>query len=83
MTLNERVISVVCKNMETKLEVKPESELINDLKMDSLGIIMLIAALEDELDIEISGSDFKNIRTVADIVNQLQAHFPGLESKTR
>jgi acyl carrier protein len=55
-------------------EVKPESSFIEDLGADSLDIVELVMALEEEFNIEISDEDAEKIRTVKDVVGYIQAH---------
>jgi acyl carrier protein len=55
-------------------EVKPESSFIEDLGADSLDIVELVMALEEEFNIEISDEDAEKIRTVKDVVTYIEAH---------
>ena len=55
-------------------EIKMESSFINDLGADSLDIVELIMALEEEYDIEIPDEDVEKIVTVGDIVEYVKAH---------
>jgi len=55
-------------------EIKMESSFMNDLGADSLDIVELIMALEEEYDIEIPDEDVEKIATVGDIVEYVKAH---------
>ena len=55
-------------------EVKPEASFIEDLGADSLDIVELVMALEEEYAIEISDEDAEKIRTVKDVVGYIEAH---------
>jgi acyl carrier protein len=55
-------------------EVKSDSSFIEDLGADSLDIVELVMALEEEFNIEISDEDAEKIRTVKDVVGYIQAH---------
>ena len=55
-------------------EITLESSFIDDLNADSLDIVELIMALEDELDMEIPDEDVENFKTVGDVVNYVQSH---------
>lgn len=52
-------------------DVTPESSFIDDLGADSLDIVELIMALEEEFDLEIPDEDAEKIVTVADAVNYI------------
>ena len=52
-------------------EVKMESSFIDDLVADSLDIVELIMAFEEEFGVEIPDEKAEKIRTVADAVKML------------
>jgi acyl carrier protein len=77
-TLFERVRDVVVAQLKVPAEeVKPEADLIDDLRADSLDIVDLTIAIEeafaDEADFEISDEDAEKIRTIQDILDFLEA----------
>ena len=55
-------------------EVTPEASFIEDLGADSLDIVELVMALEEEYGMEISDEDAEKIRTVKDVVSYIEAH---------
>ena len=55
-------------------EVTPEASFIEDLGADSLDIVELVMALEEEFNIEISDEDAEKIRTVKDVVGYIESH---------
>ena len=55
-------------------EITMDSAFLEDLNADSLDIVELIMALEDELDIEIPDEDAENFVTVGDVVNFVKSH---------
>lgn len=55
-------------------EVTPDSSFIEDLGADSLDIVELVMALEEEFNIEISDEDAEKIRTVKDVVGYIETH---------
>lgn len=52
--------------------VTMEASFINDLEADSLDIVELMMALEEEFDIEIPDEDAEKISVVADAVAYIQ-----------
>ncbi len=55
-------------------EVKMEASFIDDLGADSLDIVELIMALEEEFDLEIPDKEAEKIATVGDAVEYIKAH---------
>ncbi|MBS4957515.1 MAG: acyl carrier protein [Clostridium celatum] len=55
-------------------EITMDSAFLEDLNADSLDIVELIMALEDELDMEIPDEDAENFVTVGDVVNFVKSH---------
>jgi acyl carrier protein len=71
----EQVIEVVADRLGKPVEeVKPESNFVEDLDADSLDLVELIMALEDEYDVTIPDEDAQNIRTIADAVAYIETH---------
>jgi|TARA_Y100000361_G_scaffold51821_1_gene45345 acyl carrier protein len=54
-------------------QVKSEAHLINDLGADSLDIVELVMALEEELDVVIPDDDADGLETVGQIVDYLES----------
>ena len=55
-------------------EIKMESSFMNNLGADSLDIVELIMALEEEYEIEIPDEDVEKIATVGDVVEYIKSH---------
>lgn len=73
MTLEQRVIKTLKDNLEKSAEINLETRLLEDLLVDSLERMMLLAGLEDEFSITIAEEDFAEVATVKDIVMKLRA----------
>lgn len=55
-------------------EVLPEAHFIEDLGADSLDIVELVMALEEEFGLEIPDEDAEKIATVNDAVDYIREH---------
>lgn len=74
-SIYERVRSIVAERLGVDEDkVTPEAEFIADLNADSLDLVEVIMAIEQEFDIEIKDEDAENIRTVGDAVAFLEEH---------
>ena len=58
--------------MQDKENITEESTLVNDLGLNSLDVINVIVAFEEEFDIEIPDSKIKEMVTVGDIKEYLE-----------
>ena len=52
--------------------IRPEQEVVKDLGADSLDVVELMMALEDEYGITLPESDVENVKTVQDIVDMME-----------
>ena len=52
--------------------ITPEASFIDDLGADSLDIVELIMALEEEFDLEIPDADAEKVVTVNDVVEYIK-----------
>lgn len=69
----ERIKSIIVEQLGVGMEeVTPEASFIEDLGADSLDIVELIMALEEEFDMEIPDEDAEKIQTVQDVINYVQ-----------
>ncbi|TCL58301.1 acyl carrier protein [Hydrogenispora ethanolica] len=53
-------------------EVSEQASFVDDLGADSLDIVELVMALEEEFDLEIPDEDAEKITTVGDAVNYIK-----------
>ena len=75
MTVAEKVRKMIVEQLEVnESEVVPEAKFIDDLGADSLDIVELVMALEDEYGIEIPDEDAEKIETVGDAIKYIEEH---------
>ena len=55
-------------------EVKPEASFVDDLGADSLDVVELVMALEEEFEMEISDEDAEKLATVKQAIEYIQAN---------
>jgi acyl carrier protein len=55
-------------------EIKTTSSFIEDLGADSLDIVELVMAMEEEFEVEIPDEEAENIKTVQDAINYVNTH---------
>ena len=69
----DKVIDIVVEELAVdRDEVTEDSSFIDDLGADSLDVVELVMAFEEEFDVEIPDEDAEKIRTVEDAVNYLE-----------
>ncbi|HYI25050.1 MAG TPA: acyl carrier protein [Thermomicrobiales bacterium] len=74
-TTLERVQAIVVERLAVEGDQVVESaEFIGDLGADSLDLVEVIMAMEQEFDLEIKDEDAETIRTVGDAVKYIEEH---------
>lgn len=74
-TVVQRVIGIIVEQLKVSPEeVTLEASFIDDLGADSLDLVELIMAMEEEFGLEISDEDAEKIQTVQDTVNYITEH---------
>ncbi|MBE6051147.1 MAG: acyl carrier protein [Clostridium sp.] len=71
----EKIQEIVADKLSINVDdITLESSFVEDLNADSLDIVELVMALEDELELEIPDEDVEGFTTVGDVVNYVKAH---------
>jgi len=68
MTIDPKVRDIIVEQLGVDAErVKEGASFIDDLGADSLDIVELIMAMEEEFDVEIPDEDAEKLKTVGDV----------------
>lgn len=76
MTTLERLIVVFERVFEDEVDisaVKPDSELVADLGLNSIAMLYMALALEEEFGIKFTNDDFRTLRTVEDVIAKVES----------
>jgi acyl carrier protein len=75
MSVEKRVKEIIVEQLGVnESEVTPEAKFVDDLGADSLDLVELVMALEEEYNMEISDEDAEKILTVGDAIEYIQSH---------
>ena len=76
-TVLERVKKVTCEELGvSENEVTEQASFTDDLGADSLDVVELVMAFEEEFGIDIPDDDVTNLKTVGDAVTYIQDKKP-------
>ncbi len=71
----EQMKKIVAENLNVEEEIiTPESSFKEDLKADSLDLIEMIMAMEEEFGMEIPSDDLEGLVTVQDLMTYIENH---------
>jgi acyl carrier protein len=73
--IEKRVKEIICSQLEvSEAQLRPEASFIDDLKADSLAVVELVLAFEQEFKITIPEEDTEQIKTVKDATTYIKTH---------
>jgi acyl carrier protein len=73
--VEQKVKSIIAEQLGVgEDEIKATSSFIEDLGADSLDIVELVMAMEEEFEVEIPDEEAENIKTVSDAINYINTH---------
>jgi len=74
MDIAEKVKEIVSDKLDVDgADIKEDQDFIEDLKADSLAIVEVVLALEEQFEIEIPDEDTEKIKTVRDAIDYIKA----------
>ena len=69
----EKVCKMLAEQLGIEAEsIKPDQEVVKDLGADSLDVVELMMALEDDYGITLPESEVESVKTVQDIVTMME-----------
>ena len=75
MNTLERLTCVFERVFEDEVDssaIRPETELVEGLGLNSIGMLYMAMALEEEFGIKFSNADFRDLATVGDVLNKIE-----------
>lgn len=78
MDIADKVADIISQQLDVDADaIKDDASFIDDLGADSLAIVELVLAFEEQFDIDIPDEDTEKIRTVGDAVSYITAKSAG------
>jgi acyl carrier protein len=75
MDIAEKVKEIVSQQLDVdQAGIEESASFIDDLGADSLAIVELVLAFEEQFEIDIPDEDTEKIRTVGDAVSYIKQH---------
>lgn len=72
-SVEEKVKGIIVEQLGVdEEEVKPEASFVDDLGADSLDVVELVMALEEEFGLEISDEDAEKLSSVKDAIDYIE-----------
>jgi acyl carrier protein len=72
-SIEERVKEIIVDNLSVNAEqVTPEAKFIEDLGADSLDVVELVMAFEEQFGVEVPDEDAEKLLTVGDVVKYIE-----------
>ena len=67
--MEQKIIELIADKLNKKIDqITPASRLVEDLGADSLDVVELIMAFEDEFGVSLPDEDIAKMKTVGDVV---------------
>jgi len=75
MDIAQKVKEIVSDKLDVDADdIQEDKDFVEDLKADSLAIVEVVLALEEQFEIEIPDEDTEKIKTVRDAIEYIKAH---------
>ena len=78
ITIEQRVKDIIVERLGVNAnQVTPDAKIVEDLGADSLDVVELVMALEEEFSCEVPDQEAEKLRSAGDVVKYIE----GLQSK--
>ncbi len=75
MDIQEKIIDIISSQLSVpKEKVVPQASFTDDLGADSLDLVELVMAMEEEFGMEIADEDAEKLQTVQDTIDYVKKH---------
>lgn len=69
----EKMKQILSEQLDADIDsITPETDIADDLGADSLDVVEMLMAIEDEFDIEIPDDKVETLKTVGQVVDYIQ-----------
>ena len=68
----DQVRSLILDHTETSSEITEQTELVADLGIDSLGVMEVVAYIEDKFEMTIADKELRDVATLGDEVEAIE-----------
>ncbi len=73
MSVQDKIKNIVADQLEVKIDTLTMETTFEEIDADSLDIVELVMALEEEFELEISDQEIENIKSIGDIVRYIES----------
>jgi len=75
MSIDTKMLDIIASQLSVaKEKVVPKASFVDDLGADSLDLVELVMAMEEEFDIEIADEDAEKMQTVQNAIDFVKEH---------
>jgi acyl carrier protein len=68
----DQVRILILDHTETSSEITEQTELVADLGIDSLGVMEVVADIEDKFEMTIADKELRDVATLGDVVKAIE-----------
>ena len=77
MDIQQQVIAMIAEQLSLKAEdIKPESDIMKDLKADSLDVVEMVMSFEEKFGVSIPDEEAEKMTNIKSIVSWIEKNPP-------